>query len=155
MWNDSRLPLIVLLVFIDSVVRAEMLISPNNNTPHNALECYSSSSPNKSILCPVDRSAFCVKEVASSSRQYCGRSEDHPFDVWDIKARGGLCVYTKCSSECLSNETSTFENQGESHTRSAFCCSESLCNSSLKLSPLRSAGFVGVVVTILFIMLDA
>ena len=160
MWNVLFLLSAVVFIFFDSIVRAEKAVdsdSTNNNTPHtNVLECYSTSSPHESILCPVDRSAFCVKEIASSSRQYCGGSADHAFDTWDIKELGGQCVYKKCASKCLSsNETSVFENQGEWHTRSTFCCSESLCNSCEIYARLGSAGFVCIVITIMFIILDA
>jgi hypothetical protein len=85
----------IVIIKLISFAKAEQLAGVES--ANAALECYSTSSPNEKILCPVGRNAFCVKEVASSSRYSCGGSEDHPFDSWDIKE----CIYKKCASQCL------------------------------------------------------
>lgn len=111
--------------------------SRSSSYPKNALECYASASPRGHIICPRDRNDFCVKEVVSSQRSLCGKSIDHPFDQWDIKEPGGLCVYKKCASaeycSMSKNRTLTFSNDGENHTRYTLCCSENLCNSANRL----------------------
>lgn len=108
--------------------------SRSSSYPKNALECYASASPRGHIICPKDRNDFCVKEVVSSQRSFCGKSIDHPFDQWDIKEPGGLCVYKKCASaeycSTSTNRTLTFNNNGKNHTRYTLCCSDNLCNSA-------------------------
>ncbi len=101
--------------------------------PQDALQCYSTSSANKIILCPEDRNNFCIKEVVDSKRRQCGESDDYPMDTWDIKEPGGLCVYKKCSSFCP-NTTIIFDNNGEENSRYSLCCDDDLCNSANKLN---------------------
>ena len=100
--------------------------------PQDALQCYSSSSANKMIICPKDRNSFCVKEVIDSSRRECGESEDYPLDYWDIKDEG--CVYKKCSNACHPNTTTVFDNKGEEHSRYSLCCTDDLCNSATRMA---------------------
>ena len=141
----------IVIIKLISFAKAKQLAGVES--ANAALECYSTSSPNEKILCPVGRNAFCVKEVASSSRYSCGGSEDHPFDSWDIKE----CIYKKCASQCLHETTtrsSLFDNQGESNSRATFCCSESLCNSCDKTSVRRSVVLLSIAITAITIFRD-
>lgn len=105
---------------------------------HNNLSCFATLSPYDKVICPQDRLNFCVKEYTNSSRKECGTSSQHPFDQWDVKEPGGLCVYRKCADSCP-NQTKTFIGRnGEVNSRSSACCASSLCNqaSSHRRSPL-------------------
>ncbi len=110
-----------------------MASSSDPRYPQDALQCYSTSSVNKKIICPEDRNHFCLKEVISSSRRECGESQEYPLDYWDIREPGGLCVYKKCSNTCP-NTTATFNNNEIENSRYSLCCTDSLCNSAAKIA---------------------
>ena len=104
------------------------LITPLQSNDEHNLTCFATLSPYSKVICPKDRSNFCLKEYTNSSRQECGSSSHHPFDQWDIKEPGGLCVYRKCSASCP-NETKTFIGRnGVINSRSSACCASDLCN---------------------------
>jgi hypothetical protein len=125
--------------------------------PQNALECHASASPKGRTICPKDRNDFCVKEVVSSPRNLCGESIDHPFDKWDIKEPGGLCVYKKCASQkyCVSsnNRTVTFRNKGTNHTRLILCCSGNLCNAAYLLPLILPISVTVTLTTVLALVM--
>jgi len=146
-----RAPFIFLCasICVFTLAQAEEAKNVSGRYPEDALECHATLSPNEKIICPEDRNTFCSKTIVDSSRQNCGASEEYPFDTWDVKEPGGLCVYKKCSSTC-SNETIQFQNGEQNDTRVSFCCTESLCNAAGKLSlSIALAGvLIGTMLTI-------
>ena len=125
------------------------LSTAESNQPDSLL-CYATLAPQEQIICPQDRMNFCVKEFVDSSRRECGRKDTYPYDVWDAKEPGGLCVYRKCASSCP-NETITYEGRdGVINSRSSVCCSSNLCNSGYSY---RSSILIGLITFSVFVLL--
>jgi len=104
---------------------------PPRQYPQDALRCYATAaeSPPRRIVCPEDRSDYCVKEVANASRRDCGTSFDYNMDEWDVKL--GQCVYRKCASICSEEKNITFFGPRGSYERATYCCNKELCNSAV------------------------
>jgi hypothetical protein len=139
---------------ITTFISAFLLVTATkSNDEPNTLSCYATLAPQNEIICPQDRTNFCVKEFVNSSRRECGAAE-YPYDVWDVKEPGGLCVYRKCATSCP-NETINFEGRdGLINSRSSVCCKTNLCNSGYSHHMNIVAGLVQIgTVALLLIML--
>mmetsp|Transcript_28663 Transcript_28663/g.42197 ORF Transcript_28663/g.42197 Transcript_28663/m.42197 type:complete len:162 (-) Transcript_28663:1191-1676(-) len=98
----------------------------NRRYPHDALRCFATlAEPNHKILCPESRNNYCIKEVANTTRRYCGSTIAYPNDVWDIKL--GQCIYRKCAASCP-NRTKLFGSGEKTYGRRSYCCNTDLCN---------------------------
>lgn len=119
----------------------------SNSSHLSTLQCYATLAPQEKLICPQDRSNYCIKETVSSSRRECGATLDHPFDEWD----GGLCVYRKCGSICTNKTTYFLGRDGLNHSRSTACCESNMCNYGSRSKITRSLQFS--IIMILLIIL--
>ena len=107
--------------------------------PQDALQCFATATePSHKVICPEDRSSYCVKEVANASRRDCGSALDFSMDQWDVKL--GQCVYRKCADRCDGETNITFFGSRGAYERSSYCCKMELCNGGERL-----AGSVGLI----------
>ena len=118
--------LVILVTF------ATASLSHSTKYPQDALKCYATLKvPDKKLVCPYDRNAFCVKEQAMMNRGECGITSEYPNDEWDKKL--SQCVYRKCSATCPTNQTRYFQDKNgpsKSFERKTFCCTGDLCNTA-------------------------
>ncbi|KAL3779843.1 hypothetical protein HJC23_005769 [Cyclotella cryptica] len=128
--------------------------------PQQALQCYASSALKSQkdgiIICPADRSNYCIKEVINAtSRADCGTVPGIYYgrDVWDIKL--AQCVYRKCAAKCPSVEEDRkrlFGGGSESNpklyfNRTSYCCQDNLCNSGRR-QRMIAAFFIGIALAV-------
>lgn len=112
--------------------------------PTTTIKCFSSmTEPDNRLICPAARAEYCVKEVSSLTENLCGKTQ-YFGDVY----KSALCEFKKCSDECV-EETISFEFEGNSYSRSTYCCSTDYCNSA------TSSGKLSVTVTVLIVLLSS
>ncbi len=124
----------------------------NSNKVHN-LTCFATLSPYSKVICPQDRLNYCVKEYTNSSRQECGTSSQHPFDMWDVKEPGGLCVYRKCAATCPNASKTFIGRNGVVNSRSSACCTSNLCNHGNRLRRSLAISLVQGIILCTFFMI--
>ena len=101
--------------------------SPQNYElyPSTSLKCYSSKTkPDKSLICPLNRNSYCVKEVADLKQDLCGKTQ-----YFDDEFIDSLCLNYKCADICTPGIKAFYYN-GIEQTRTTYCCTTDYCNSS-------------------------
>lgn len=120
---------LLLIVTILVTIQAET----SKRYPQDALYCYSTSSPNEKLICPEDRSAYCIKEVLiNATRLECGSNKDFPNDSWSRQE--AKCIYRKCGASCPIEIKQVENDRGEILQRESHCCKSNLCNASTRLA---------------------
>lgn len=93
--------------------------------PSTSLKCFSSKTkPDNSLICPLKRNTYCVKEVADLKQDLCGKTQ-----YFDDVFINSLCINYKCAETCVEG-TKAFYYNGIEHTRTTYCCTTDYCNSS-------------------------
>lgn len=112
--------------------------------PLTSLQCYSYlTKPDMKLICPASRyfycfmifykvygcfcrENYCVKQVSSLTQDICGGTQ-YFGDLYVNKE----CVFKKCNATC-SEGTENFEFQGNTYSRSTYCCKTDYCNSAIR-----------------------
>lgn len=96
------------------------------NWPSKTLSCYSSlTKPDMKLICPAQRSSFCIKEESTLRQDLCGHTQ-----YFGDMFVNSLCVYRKCGDTCTPGVTS-FTYAGLTYTRTRYCCTTSYCNAAI------------------------
>lgn len=72
-----------------------------------------------------NRNGYCIKEVSSLTADICGKTQYFGDDYTNSQ-----CEFRKCGDTCTAG-TLTFEFEGESYTRTRYCCKNDYCNSAV------------------------
>ena len=121
---------LLLLLQLATVSSARAAAATIEKYPQEALKCYSSSAADgETIICPVGRNNYCIKEESTTSRGECGTVDPYQFDIWD--RRLGRCVYRKCAASCLNDTLTTF-GDAQQYSRTTYCCTSNRCNGAME-----------------------
>lgn len=92
------------------------------------------------------RSNYCVKEISSLTENLCGKTQ-YFGDVYV----NSLCEFKKCADSC-SEETISFEFEGNSYSRQRYCCKSDYCNSAA-LSKVSTWMIATVIFSLVFYLI--
>jgi hypothetical protein len=95
--------------------------------PSSTLQCFSDlTKPDYELICPPARHQWCVKEVSNVDQTLCGSTQ-----YFGDRFVDGDCRFKYCAAECEEG-TFTFIYDGETYTRTRYCCEQNMCNSAPK-----------------------